>query len=175
MLPPLNTSIQIMLCFFINFSISVFKQVAFVSHGTVSFRHLLPSRRDSFITVPRVRAKIQLREQSIYLVSMLLSSCGAGEGQSGAVGISKPLCHLDLSVTLFPFSKVFLSTSPYLGYLSDLAVLSLLPFPLFLCLVYPSCGLFSSSLPLCVFRIEHNPDTSDCATFLWHSSNAKSR
>lgn len=64
---------------------------------------------DSFITVTRARAKVQLREQSIHLVSLLLSSCGAGEGQSGAEGISKPLCHLDLSVTLFPFSKVFLS------------------------------------------------------------------
>lgn len=99
-------------------------------------------------------AKIQLREQSIHLVSVLLSSCGAGEGQSGAEGISKPLCHLDLSVTLVPFSKVFLSTSPYLGYLSDLAIISLLPFPLFLYLILalgiPILLAFSALFSLCV-------------------------
>lgn len=66
--------------------------------------HSLPSSQRCFITVTRARAKGQLREQSIHLVSLLFGSCGAGEGQSEAEGISKPVCLLDLCVTLCSLS-----------------------------------------------------------------------
>lgn len=87
----------------------------------------IPARR-CFITVTRARAKGQLGEQSIHLVSPLLGSCGAGEGQSEAEGISKPLCLLDLSVTLCSLSVKSLSLSFHcftLQLLSDLTILSL--------------------------------------------------
>lgn len=81
----------------------VIKQVA-SGHRSFSLSHYLPSRQRCFITVTRARAKGQLREQSIHLVSLLFGSCGAGEGQSEAVGISKPVCLLDLCVTLCSLS-----------------------------------------------------------------------
>lgn len=90
--------------------------------------HFATLARRWFITVARARAKGQLGEQSIHLVSPLLGSCGAGEGQSEAEGISKPLCLLDLSVTLCSLSVKSLSLSFrrfILQLLSDLTILPL--------------------------------------------------
>lgn len=67
-------------------------------------RHCLPSRQRCFITVTRARAKGQLGEQSMHLVSPLFGACGAGEGQCEAEGISKLVCLLDLCVTLCSLS-----------------------------------------------------------------------
>lgn len=69
----------------------------------------LPSRQCCFITVTRARAKGARREQSIHLVSPLLGSCGAGEGQSEAEGYQSH-CLLDLCHFMFSFSEVSLSS-----------------------------------------------------------------
>ncbi len=120
---------------------AVIKQVACAGHRSSSLCHSLPSSLRCFITVTRAQAKRELREQSIHLESLLLGSCGAGEGQSEAEGISKLLCLLDLSVTLCSLSVKSLS----------LPLCS--PFPLFLCRFlalgvpnnFPLAILFSSS------------------------------
>lgn len=129
----------------------------------------MPSRQRCFITVTRARAKGQLREQSVHLVSPLFGSCGAGEGQSEAEGISKPVCLLDLCVTLCSLSVKSPSLSPtslYPGLFSDLTVLALLiPPPFFSVSVYfpptsPSLSFLAFPSSLCVFLIHHSLDTS---------------
>lgn len=104
---------------------TVIKHDACAGHRSFSHCHSFPSRQCCFITVTRAQAKGQLREQSIHLVSPLLGSCGAGEGQSEAEGISKRLCLLDLSVTLCSLSLPFYFFLTSLSSLSPLSSLSL--------------------------------------------------
>lgn len=140
----------------------VIKQVA-SGHRSFCLSHFLPSRQRCFITVTRARAKGQLREQSIHLVSPLFGSCGAGEGQSEAEGISKPVCLLDLCVTSCSLSVkspslsfYFFIPRPFPWPHYPLSLNS--PFLLFLLVCLPtSSSLAFMRFPssLCVFLIPH--------------------
>lgn len=143
----------------------------------------LPSRQCCFITVTRARAKGARREQSIHLVSPLLGSCGAGEGQSEAEGYQSH-CLLDLCHFMFSFSEVSLSSSFFISRLSFWHSYPLSsPLPLVLCAFLTLSMPTSSSLSflalpsdLCVFwfNVTSMPQCSSAASiqvtfiFLWH-------
>lgn len=57
-----------------------------------------------FITVSRAQAKGELGERTVHLARPLFGSWRSGEGQDEAVGVSKPVCLRDLSVTLCSLS-----------------------------------------------------------------------
>lgn len=88
---------------------TVIKQVTCTGHGSFSLCHSLPFRQHCFITATRAHAKGDCREQCFHLVSPLLGSWGAGEGQSEAEGKSKPLCLLDLCHFMLLLSEIALS------------------------------------------------------------------